>query len=61
MILGRFKSIYQGPCRNCKHSDWAHENPNLCSDISYCGCLEFVPKDNLEYLEYRYEQSIKSI
>ena len=33
-------------CRNCSHHRDGHITPGICY------CPEYVPKDNLEYLEY---------
>ena len=48
-------------CRECKHARYIHgmaHNGGPCSDRflssvkSVCKCIEFVPSDNLEYVEY---------
>jgi len=50
-------------CRTCKHIDIAHfpkfGKPKLpplpCRDKD-CKCVEYLPEDNLEYLEYMHEK-----
>lgn len=51
-------------CRNCSHAHIAgqkvcimQEGWNIISVI--CVCEEYVPKDNLEYLEYMYDKKQK--
>lgn len=52
-------------CRNCRHAEWVHvkhyyyscgRDPRSDFDKLYaneiCPCKEFVPTDNLEYLEW---------
>jgi hypothetical protein len=52
-------------CRNCNHIDWLHvktyyyhcgRTPSFdeyyFDDHRICPCQEYVPKDNLEYLEW---------
>jgi hypothetical protein len=47
-------------CRTCKHSYVSHtdiiHNPSVCQYVvnGSCRCKEFLPKDNLEFLEYKY-------
>lgn len=53
-------------CRKCRHVEWLHartyyyscnnNNPELQADK--CGCKEFVPEGNLEYLEWRYKKYV---
>jgi hypothetical protein len=47
-------------CRNCNHAYWLHSTtwywscgrkPRDNFD-KICPCMEYVPSDNLEYLEY---------
>lgn len=46
-------------CRTCRHyylshTDIGHE-PSFCHNIiRSCKCKEFLPEDNLEFLEYKY-------
>ena len=47
-------------CRTCKHSyishtDFKHE-PINCQNVVHgsCRCIEFLPQDNLKFLEYKY-------
>lgn len=58
-------------CRSCNHVKLAHafliDSARRCIDSSLnvkgeyktCGCKVFIPKDNLEYLEWKYENSKK--
>ena len=45
-------------CRTCNHSYISHtdivHNPSICQYIvnGTCGCMEYLPQDNLEFLEY---------
>lgn len=47
-------------CRVCKHSFISHTDfnhkPSTCQNIinGTCRCVEFLPSDNLEFLEYKY-------
>jgi hypothetical protein len=51
---------YKYICRNCDHADFLHVKTyyyHCGRDVSTiwdeaCPCKEFVPSDNLEYLEY---------
>jgi hypothetical protein len=59
-------------CRHCNH--WHHSSNNFTWCDSYivsgrdlllipgnmCFCQELPPEDNLEYLEYLYEQKVKT-
>lgn len=55
--------VYLPKCRTCKHIDMAHYplmgKPNLpplpCRE-RLCKCTEYLPTDNLEYLEYMHEK-----
>jgi hypothetical protein len=44
-------------CRTCTHSYISHSDlehiPSLCQNVinGSCRCLEFLPQDNLEFLE----------
>ena len=58
------------PCRNCNHPKMTHSflgmfkrvgkcidtRLNVTGQYMTCSCLNFEPKDNLEFLEYRYEK-----
>jgi len=47
-------------CRTCQHSFISHttadHKPCACQFLVYgsCRCVEFLPQDNLEFLEYKY-------
>jgi hypothetical protein len=47
-------------CRVCNHSYLSHTDfkniPSKCQYIvdGNCKCVEFLPQDNLEFLEYKY-------
>jgi hypothetical protein len=53
------------PCRNCSHIRIAHYREDRCLDAiltrdgkySICGCREWTPSDNLEYLEFMSEKN----
>jgi hypothetical protein len=61
------------PCRNCNHPKMTHSFLGMfkgigkCVDAkvtangtyNQCYCKEFLPKDNLEYLEYKYDKKRK--
>jgi len=59
MIRKQEHRIYDGPCRTCIKDTW-HGRDNGTHGLSqkliclypYCDCKEFVPTDNLDYLEY---------
>lgn len=63
---------YKNDCRNCDHYHFTlsldDDSPvmNTCSyatsePVEYrCGCYNFIPADNLEYLEYMYAQKVGS-
>lgn len=68
--LNTFKSF----CRNCEHAEVQHDDglyglkhfPALCFEVSdsygkECKCLEYIPSDNLEYLEWLYEEKQNAI
>jgi hypothetical protein len=42
-------------CRTCTHSNGFHEGPDyneqFCS-FPTCECIEFIPADNLDYVEW---------
>jgi hypothetical protein len=53
------------PCRNCNHAKLPHlliQNKcvdgtlNVTGHYEQCSCRNFEPKDNLEYLEYKYDK-----
>jgi hypothetical protein len=61
-------------CRTCGcHKDWHEDGNGNFTECRYYDliigtvhgngfkgkCLEYLPKDNLEYLEYKYEQRLK--
>jgi hypothetical protein len=54
-------------CRTCDHVMIAHNNSNSCMDArltnkevySRCICTQFIPKDNLEFLEWAAENKKK--
>jgi hypothetical protein len=48
-------------CRVCKHFDWLHAKSYYYScgsthTIDTCRCPEYVPGENLEYLDYLYKK-----
>lgn len=55
-------------CRNCSHPDWIHvktyyyacgrepRDAEWLTDNQICPCKEFVPEDNLEYLEWCFKK-----
>lgn len=51
-------------CRSCKHSYISHTDFNnqncLCQYVidGACQCLEYLPEDNLEFLEYKYGRKL---
>ena len=51
-------------CRSCKHSYISHTDfdhkPARCQNIidGSCRCTEFEPKDNLEFLEWKYGRKL---
>ena len=57
-------------CRSCFHTKIWHERmfqpePMLCGhkiirqdSLANCGCEEYIPENNLEYLEYLYDKKI---
>jgi hypothetical protein len=58
-------------CANCFHNGHYDFDENVIlaqcrhsggyySDYEKCKCNNFRPLDNLDYLEYQYEQSIKT-
>ena len=54
------------PCRNCGHQRYSHALDAKCidaatshrldEDIYMCSCYEFIPLDNLDYIEYQAEK-----
>lgn len=55
-------------CRNCEHyylshTDW-NKNPGKCVYMEFknftliCKCIEFLPQDNLKFLEYLYDKTV---
>ncbi len=62
---------HQSTCKNCWHTPHEH---NMCSfsdlyyygldgdtELEYCNCDEYIPSDNLEYLEMQYIKRGKNI
>jgi hypothetical protein len=47
-------------CRTCGHFYLSHtdveHDPSRCQNLvnGNCRCVEFLPQDNLEFLEYKY-------
>jgi hypothetical protein len=43
-------------CRDCKHPKYVHIKDRCLAipgmNISLCSCIEYVPKDNLDYVEW---------
>lgn len=61
-----YKQVISPGCRSCKHTkDFHYPNyglpniPPLPCKGPYCKCKEYLPVDNLEYLEYMNEFSSK--
>jgi hypothetical protein len=63
------KNTPEDLCRNCNHIEWLHDStfywacgrkPRNNHDAEYaseiCPCKEFVPTDNLEFLEYKLDK-----
>lgn len=44
-------------CRNCKAIDWLHKP--LYNQV--CPCKEFVPGDNLDYIEWLYAKENRNV
>jgi hypothetical protein len=64
MPLRRIKNLYNfEKCRTCLHFYISHTdvkyNASACQNIvdGNCSCVEFLPQDNLEFLEYKYGRS----
>lgn len=66
-------SMKQDRCRKCNHVRLIHlrdEDGAMCNRgwlmkgddddeyVDHCSCDGYVPLDNLEYLEWKYEQSL---
>ena len=51
-------------CRSCQHSYLSHTDLNsqncLCQYVvdGACQCPEYLPEDNLEFLEYKYGRKL---
>ena len=56
-------------CRNCEHfwDDHSHCSPKICcygeiNTLGYveltCHCKEYIPGDNLEFLEWKYGRKL---
>jgi len=47
-------------CRSCNHLHYFDSCRHIarCTLGIYCLCDNFIPKDNLEYLEWCYEKSL---
>jgi hypothetical protein len=50
-------------CRTCSHYYLSHTDiehkPSFChTTVDRCKCQEYVPKENLEYLEWKYERKL---
>lgn len=63
MPIRKIKNPYNfETCRACSHYYLGHTNSSGERDacifgFTLCPCKEFLPKDNLEFLEYKYEKS----
>jgi hypothetical protein len=65
--LGRELLCWGDEACECFHSEKAHQNierfGTVCTGLAgrdldlICICKEYHPKDNLKFLEYRYEES----
>jgi hypothetical protein len=63
-----FEKAYK-KCRTCNHLKITHDNASgVCLDnvlkveremLSRCKCEEFIPLDNVDYLEWEYDQKSK--
>lgn len=58
MISIRVPQLDVYKCRNCNHwHSWINcKALKKCTKVNGCECSEFVPSDNLEFLEYKYER-----
>jgi hypothetical protein len=67
MPIRRIKNIFNFElCRNCEHYFLSHtdvdKKPGKCIYMAFknftlaCKCAEFLPKENLKYLEYLYDK-----
>jgi len=62
MPLRKIRNPYNfEKCRTCNHfylshTDIKHNYPVTCQYVigGSCRCIEFLPQDNLEFLEYKY-------
>jgi len=58
-----YSQVIEPNCRTCRHSagfhyrNYGHANvpPLPCKFSSRCKCKEYLPADNLEYVEYMEE------
>jgi hypothetical protein len=63
------QKIYNSGYRNCsdhlEHNKYNHTHGITqmlrCAYYNNCMCQKYEPKNNLEYLEYRYDQKIAEI
>lgn len=60
--------MFKSDCRTCLHGEhdrmfcsvmFCDYSDNDISDPYYCECNEYVPSENLEYLEWNYLRSLK--
>lgn len=50
------KQKYMSLCKQCNH--WiCHITEVSWREHADCGCLKYIPSDNLEYLEWCYEEN----
>lgn len=64
MMEGRFRFYNElmpkGQCRKCNHCHWydSSSDPFQVWECLDCPCPTWIPKDNLKYLEWKYEKSL---
>lgn len=63
-----YKMMIFPKCRTCKHEKpmhyrlyGMHQTPPFPCNHTTCRCKEFLPTDNLEYLEYKNERCGKTL
>ena len=68
--MDRFRKAL-APCRSCSHPKMAHSflksergrcvdaKLNAAGQFKECSCKNFEPKDNLEFLEFKYDAKKK--
>ena len=59
---------YKSYCRDCWHGVFVHDAKKQCHIIfdwknglkELCHCEGYIPQDNLEYLEFRYDKKVEN-